>query len=138
MHNEPARTSTLPVPVLVTALLVALYGVWQLAVKAWPALAAGEPGSEWIGVAFSAALVWGLLQRRAWARSWTLFMAGAGVVVAAAALALLQEPGFAAHIVEAGYDEVIFRRMLMAVGLLSAASLVLLRTTSAKDAFGLR
>lgn len=138
----PSAETTRPAPpvsVWIVALVLGLSAAWQLLTRALPAFAAGDPGafSELVGVALSGAIVWGLLRLRRWARSFTLVMSAIGLVIAAAALALLQEPDMAATLAREGYDPAVLSRMLTVLGLLTATSVVLLRTASAKRAFGI-
>lgn len=138
----PTKTPppTPPPAVWIVAMVLAFSAAWQLMTRVVPSFVAGDPDafSRIIGVSLSAALVWGLLRLRPWARSLALFGAGLGVVVAAAALALLQQPELAAILAADGYDTAALGRLLTVLGALAALSVVLLRTVSAKRAFGIR
>lgn len=139
MPATDPRPTTPPPAVWTVALVLTFFAAWQLVTRAVPAFAAGDPEafSAAIGVMVLAAIVWGLLRLRPWARSFALFISGFGVVVAAAAMGLLQQPDLAATVAAEGYDTALLARMLTVLGALGALSVVLLRTASARRAFGL-
>lgn len=139
MPTEQTRPQTPPPAVWIVALVLAFHAAWQLLTRAVPSVTAGDPEafSELLGVGFSAALVWGLLRLRRWARSLTLALSALGLVIAVAALGLLQQPDLAASVAADGYDTAALARALTVVSILAALSVVLLRTASVKRAFGI-
>jgi hypothetical protein len=137
MYESQSGPRTLPASVLIVAVIFGLNSLWHLFAKAVPAFIADEPEALSQGVAFlfSAALVLGLITLRPWARTWALIIATAGALIPAVLLGLLQHPEFAARFyTELHAGDVI--RVLVVIGLLSALSVIMLKTSSAKRAFG--
>lgn len=139
MALAQTRPQTPPPAVWIVALVLGFFAAWQLLTQALPAFVAGDAGalSELVGVVSSGVLVWGLLRLRRWARSLALALSVFGVVLATAALGLLQQPDLAATVAAEGYDTARLARVLTALGFLAALSVVLLRTAAVKRAFAI-
>jgi hypothetical protein len=137
MYDSEPSPRTLPASVLIVAIIFGLNSLWHLFAQAVPAFIADEPEALSQGVAFlfSAALVLGLITLRPWARTWALIIAMAGAVIPAVLLGLLQHPEFAAGFYTDLHAGAVIR-VLVVIGLLSALSVIMLKTSSAKRAFG--
>lgn len=138
MQTAKSSKSSLPFSVMIVVLIFSLSALWQLFTRAIPAFIAGHPDalSEAIGFVFSALVVWGLVTLRPWARTFVLFVSGVGVVIPALVLGLLQHPEFASGFHQSGIDSGLIVRFLTIVGVLSLVSFLLLKSDSAKEAFG--
>jgi len=137
MYDSEPSPRTLPASVLIVAFIFGLNSLWHLFAKAIPAFIADDPEALSHAVTFliSAALVLGLMTLRPWARTWALIIATAGALIPALILGLLQHPEFAAGFYTEPYAGAVIR-VLVVIGLLSAVSFMMLKTSSAKRAFG--